>query len=98
MVSRFEEVLKEAEEYAKSKGFRLNPNKKIVEMLINELIKNEKKHGARYCPCRPLSGNPEEDKKKICPCFWHEEEIKKQGHCHCTLFVSQEYYEKHKSE
>jgi hypothetical protein len=28
-----------------------------------------------------------EDAKKICPCFWHKDEIKKDGHCFCNLYV-----------
>jgi len=73
--------------YAKSKGFRLNPDEKIVEMIIAGLLANEKKHGARYCPCRLVTGKKEEDRKIICPCIYHQDEIKKTGHCHCRLFV-----------
>lgn len=73
--------------YAERAGFRLNPDNKITNMLITGLLKNEEKHGARYCPCRPLVGDKAEDVKKICPCFWHREEIKKDGHCKCNLFV-----------
>ncbi|MBI5554435.1 MAG: hypothetical protein HY920_01100 [Elusimicrobia bacterium] len=42
----------------------------------------------QYCPCRPISGNQEEDKQKICPCKWHKDEIAADGHCHCQLFFS----------
>lgn len=77
----------EYEEYAKKNGFRLNPNRKAVELLIGGLLRNEKKHGARYCPCRRITGDKKEDKKKICPCVWHKDEISKDGHCHCSLFV-----------
>ena len=82
-----EKIIEEAEKYAKEKGFKLNPNEKIVEGVVKGLLANEKKYGFRYCPCRRLSGNKEEDKKKICPCAWHQEEIEKQGHCLCGLFA-----------
>lgn len=73
--------------YAKSNGFRLNSNKKIVEEVVAGLLANEKKYGKRYCPCRRVSGNEDEDSKKICPCAFHKEEIKKDGRCYCNLFV-----------
>lgn len=73
--------------YAESQGFRLNPDEKIVEMICRGLLGNQKKHGARYCPCRLVSGNKEEDKKKVCPCAYHRDEIARDGHCHCNLFV-----------
>ena len=74
-------------EYAKKNGFQLNPNQEIVKRLVRGLLENEKKHGARYCPCRRITENKEEDKPKICPCQWHKEEIEKQGRCLCGLFV-----------
>ena len=29
-------------------------------------------------------------KKIICPCVYHKDEIREQGHCHCLLFVADE--------
>ena len=75
------------EEYAKKNGFRLNPNRKVVEGVVKSLLEREKKFGFRYCPCRRITGNPEEDKKIICPCQFHRLEIEKDGHCLCGLFV-----------
>ncbi len=73
--------------YAKSNGFRLNPDKKTVEKIIKGIFENEKKYGKKYCPCRRVSGNESEDAKIICPCLFHKEEIEKNGHCFCNLFV-----------
>jgi len=84
---KIEDIIKEYEKYAKENGFKLNPNRKKVEFLVKGLLENEKKYGARYCPCRRVTGNLEEDKKKICPCFWHRQEIEKDGRCFCGLFV-----------
>ncbi len=81
-----EQVIKWYEEYAKKQGFRLNPNKKAVIRIIKALLNNEKKYGARYCPCRVITGDLEKDRPKICPCFWHKKEIETMGHCHCGLF------------
>jgi len=72
--------------YAESQGFKLNPDEKIVEIVIKGLLNNKKKHGEIYCPCRVVTGNKEEDKKIICPCIYHKDEIATQGHCKCSLF------------
>ena len=81
-----EEIIKSYQVYAEKNGFKLNPDRAAVERLIKGMLENEKKSGARYCPCRRVTGNPEEDKPKICPCQWHREEIEKDGHCFCGLF------------
>lgn len=83
---KVERLIKEYEEYAKKQGFNLNPDKVVVERIIKELLENEEKYGFRYCPCRRISNNPEEDKLKICPCYWHKQEIEEKGHCLCRLF------------
>jgi len=75
------------EEYAEKNGFALNPNKKVVEGIVKSLLEREKKFGFRYCPCRKITGNEEEDKKIICPCQFHRLEIEKDSHCLCGLFV-----------
>ncbi|GAH70615.1 unnamed protein product [marine sediment metagenome] len=84
---KIEELIKEYEEYAEKNGFKLSPNREVVERLIKGMLENEKKFGERYCPCRRITGNKEEDKGKICPCHWHREEIERDGHCFCGLFV-----------
>lgn len=81
------ELINEYEEYAKNNGFKLNQEKEIVDRIVKSLLDREKSLGARYCPCRKVSGDKEEDKKIICPCIYHKEEIDKDGRCHCNLFV-----------
>lgn len=78
---------KEFTEYAQENGINLNPDEKTVDRIIDGLINNKEKHGERYCPCRRVTGNKEEDAKKICPCVWHKDEIAKDGHCFCRLYV-----------
>jgi len=80
------QILKDSAEYARKAGFKLNPEKKHVAMIIKGLANNEKEFGARYCPCRARTGNLKEDKKIVCPCIYHKDEIKKQGFCLCKLF------------
>ncbi len=85
MDQKIEKAIKEYEDYADENGFRLNPDRKIVEMLVKSMFENEKKFGKRYCPCRL-----EHNDKTVCPCAYHKKEIEEQGHCHCFLFVSKE--------
>lgn len=73
--------------YAQQNGFTLNPDPQIVDMIIDGLLENIEKKGAAYCPCRTLTGIKEEDRKIICPCIYHKDEIAKDGRCHCWLFV-----------
>jgi len=85
-----ERVRKFAQKYAEKAGFRLNPDKAMLELVIEGLARNKLFYGAQYCPCRPVSGDKEEDKKKICPCIWHKQEIAEDGHCKCMLFFATE--------
>lgn len=80
-------ILEQSRKYAEKNNLKLNPDEEIVERIIYLLSQNEIKYGFRYCPCRKISGNLEEDRLKICPCFWHKKEIEKDGHCHCGLFL-----------
>lgn len=82
-----QKLLKKLEQHAKEHGFKLNPNKKIVNGVIKGLLKNKKKYGEIYCPCRVPTGNKQKDKEIICPCVFYEQEIKSQGYCLCRLFV-----------
>lgn len=81
------ERLKKAREiFAEKSGLKLNPDDKITDMVIEGQIKNLEEKGFAYCPCKLLTKDPEKNKKLICPCFDHKEEIEKDGHCHCLLF------------
>jgi len=82
------ELKSQLEQHAKKYKFRLNPDKKILDLIIKGLLKNKKEKEELYCPCRVTSGNREKDKLIICPCIYHLTEIKEKGHCHCNLFVS----------
>ncbi|MDI6642738.1 MAG: ferredoxin-thioredoxin reductase catalytic domain-containing protein [Candidatus Hodarchaeaceae archaeon] len=73
--------------YAESQGFQLNPDEKTVGSVIRGLLYNEEKFGRRYCPCRAITGDPEQDRPIICPCAYHKDELERMGHCLCGLFV-----------
>jgi len=84
--ARYREILSWVRKYAKEKGLVLNPDDRQLNAVIRGLVRNRLKHGERYCPCRIRSGDPEKDQLIICPCSHHEEEIAREGHCHCNLF------------
>ena len=67
------------------RGWKLNPNFRIVEQLRLQLNKNYDAHGKYYCPCK-LQHIPE----NVCPCQDAGKEIKSTGHCHCQLFVKKD--------
>ena len=56
------------------KNFRINPNKKLVETIVEGL---QRKDG--HCPCRINV-----DDTTLCPC----DEFIKTGICKCKLFIS----------
>lgn len=80
-------LLRGSEKYAQRAGYKLNSDAEVVRTIIAGLAKNKIKHGRAYCPCMFVSGDPDEDKKIICPCQVHREDIEKHGKCHCGLFV-----------
>ena len=82
-----EELRRYSESYAKSQGYKLNPDEKIVETVINGLLENERRYGFRYCPCRVVTGNKRKDSKIICPCAFHRKEMEEDGTCKCGLFL-----------
>lgn len=55
------------------------------------LIDSEQLFGRCYCPCFELSGEPELDRKLICPCAFLAKEVAASGTCHCTLFGRADY-------
>ena len=75
-----------AEGYAKKQGWVPDLDKKILDTVIRGLVRNKKKFGEQYCPCRLRSGDKEKDRAIICPCIYHKDEIAKDGHCHCQLY------------
>ena len=86
------------EEHCRKTGYRLNPDRQTVERLITALARRERRFGAPYCPCRVMTGDVERDKDIICPCIYHQEEIARDGICHCLLFCSPEYAAQHREE
>ena len=80
-----EEALERAkrmsERYVERGPYRFFPLTDVVEDIQRGLAKNLVNHGHLYCPCMTLSGDPVEDRKKICPCERHHEDIARDGFC-----------------
>jgi ferredoxin-thioredoxin reductase catalytic subunit len=83
-------IRKWAEEYARTHGWRLNPNEKQLNIVLRGLARLKARTGEPYCPCRVRTGDTEKDKIIICPCSYHQDEIAKEGHCHCNFFFASE--------
>ena len=78
------------EEFASKNEFQVNPDKNRVDMLIEGTINCEKNQGMKFCPCRLITKDFEEDIKLVCPCNFliHETyKDKDNGECWCGLFV-----------
>jgi len=82
-----DELEKVSRDYAQSKGFLLQPNKEIRQAILNGLLMREQRFGKRYCPCRVITKDEAENNRIVCPCAYHEDEIKKDGSCKCKLFL-----------
>jgi ferredoxin-thioredoxin reductase catalytic chain len=82
-----QEFIEKSKKHAEENGFQLNPNEAVVNGLVTQMIKREEEFGEKYCPCRRITGDVEEDKKIICPCVYHKDEVQNDGHCHCFLFT-----------
>ena len=85
--ARRREIEERVRRHAAESACRLNPDPKVVEALLDGLVRRKEKFGDYYCPCRIVTGNEETDRANVCPCKTHEEEIARTGKCHCGLFV-----------
>lgn len=86
-VMTIEKLQKKVADYAEKQGYKLQPDKEILNAILNGLMRNYDKYGEIYCPCRMMTGDKKKDKESICPCAFHKKEIKEEGHCRCRLFL-----------
>jgi ferredoxin-thioredoxin reductase catalytic subunit len=57
---------------------------------LEGIFNNDKNHGMKYCPCRLITKDFEEDLKLVCPCNFQIHETykdKEDGECWCGLFI-----------
>jgi len=79
--------------YLERGRYCLNPDPVTVGHVKVGLARNLARYGRCYCPCREVTGDPEQDRKNICPCPQHREDIARDGACECGIFVSREFAE-----
>jgi len=84
-----QEITERIRKHVAESACRLNPDARIVEALIEGLVKRKARFGDFCCPCRVVTGNPQADRRAVCPCETHEAEIAETGKCHCGLFVGE---------
>ena len=90
-----ESAVKFSEKYVEKGPYEFFPEDEVVAEVQRGLAENHKNDGYRYCPWMPLSGDPVEDRKKICPCERHHEDIERDGFCIWMFFVSEEFLRKY---
>ena len=101
--AELEKTWKFVEKVNKQFGFVQNPDQEINEGVAMGLARNRLIYGKRYCPCFMVIGETPEERKaadnRICPCKPAlEKEIPEQGYCHCGIFCTPEYAERHAKE
>jgi ferredoxin-thioredoxin reductase catalytic chain len=74
------------------KGWKLNPDGKFLEYLIEGLMVNYNRYGYFQCPCRDSWGEREKDRDIICPCDYCVPDQKEYGHCFCGLFLTRDFF------
>ncbi len=91
-----EKFLGSIERFAENNEFQVNPDTEKVKMLLDGVFNNEQNHGLKFCPCRLITKDFEEDLKLVCPCNFliHETyKDKDDGECWCGLFVRRKKHE-----
>lgn len=75
---------------AEKKGYIFNPNQDWIEQIIRLMTNNQKEFGKYYCPCK--QHHPVDTQTDVvCPCPTMNEEIERDGFCHCRLFCEADY-------
>ncbi len=69
-------------------GYKLNPDEEFVEGLVEGLLANKDRYGIESCPCRLLTGKPEDNLDIVCPCVYRDDDLADYGACFCALYVS----------
>ena len=74
-------------DYAAHSSYKLNPDTKTVDRVVKGVGDAQDQIRVRILSVPIGYGDAEKDKKIICPCVYHVEEIEREGECHCQLFV-----------
>lgn len=78
---------------ADRKGWKVVADETLLGDLVEGLHANVERLGYLQCPCRDSWDDREKDRDIICPCDYAEADIREYGHCYCSLFQSEAFYE-----
>jgi ferredoxin-thioredoxin reductase catalytic subunit len=85
-----DDFLRAIENLAEGQEFMVNPDRARLETLFEGVFNNERNHRLKYCPCRLICKEFEEDLKIVCPCNFLIHETYKgldKGECWCGMFI-----------
>jgi ferredoxin-thioredoxin reductase catalytic chain len=88
MDERVRKRLEKLKKDAGAGGYRLNPDEKFVEELVEGLLANNDRYGIESCPCRLMTGKPEDNLDIVCPCVYRDDDLADHGACFCALYVT----------
>ncbi len=95
--SELERTVRFTDKVVEQFGWAYNPDPEINEGIQMGLTRNKLMYGKRYCPCFFVTGDREQD--RICPCKPAiEKEIPEDGVCHCQIYCTPEYAQRHRKE
>jgi len=77
---------------AEKQGWKLNPDRDFVDMLMEGLTVNYNRYGYYSCPCRDADGVRERDRDIVCPCDYCRPDQEESGHCYCGLYLTKEFF------
>ncbi|MGD2295421.1 MAG: ferredoxin-thioredoxin reductase catalytic domain-containing protein [Candidatus Aminicenantes bacterium] len=81
------------EKVAAKKGYVFNPNADWVKQVIRLMTDNRIETGEYYCPCKQHHP-PDPENDVTCPCPTSDEEVERDGYCHCRLFFKKGFEKK----
>jgi ferredoxin-thioredoxin reductase catalytic subunit len=85
---RIKKRLEKLREDAAAGGYKLNPDDEFVEGLVEGLLANKDRYGIESCPCRLVTGKPEDNLDIVCPCVYRDDDLADYGACFCSLYVT----------
>lgn len=88
MDDRVRKRLEQLKKDAAAGGYKLNPDEEFVEGLAEGLIANNDRYGIESCPCRLVTGKPEDNLDIVCPCVYRDDDLADYGACFCALYVT----------
>ena len=87
-----DDTLKFVQMVADKQGWKLNPDKSFVQLIVEGLTTNYNRYSYFACPCRDSDGIRDRDKDIVCPCAYCRPDQEEFGHCYCGLYLTQAFF------